>query len=75
MSFIQVSFAYFLPIVHGLWTLVRDRYLLSVPLLLVASLVFYGHRQWWVLSVILGYASSTGGPAFGSSARPGRDWR
>jgi alginate O-acetyltransferase complex protein AlgI len=55
MSFIQIAFGYFLPIVYGLWMLVRDRYLLAVPLLLTASLLFYGYNQWWVLPIILSY--------------------
>jgi D-alanyl-lipoteichoic acid acyltransferase DltB (MBOAT superfamily) len=55
VTFVQIEFAYFLAIVFGLWILVRDRYVLSVSLLLTASLVFYGFRQWWVLSIILSY--------------------
>src|SRR5262245_39688824 len=55
MSFVQLEFAYFLPVVFGVWLLVRTRYAFAVGWLLAASLFFYGYRQWWVLPIILGY--------------------
>ena len=55
MSFVQVSFAIFLTIVFGVWLLVRGHYAVAGTWLLVASLYFYGFRQWWVLSIILSY--------------------
>jgi D-alanyl-lipoteichoic acid acyltransferase DltB (MBOAT superfamily) len=55
MSFVDKEFALFLPVVFGLWLLLRGRYTATVALLLVASLVFYGFRQWWVLPIIAGY--------------------
>jgi alginate O-acetyltransferase complex protein AlgI len=55
MSFVQVSFAIFLPIVFGVWLVVRRHYAMAGTWLLTASLFFYGYRQWWVLSVILSY--------------------
>src|SRR5688572_27550999 len=55
MSFIQLAFAAFLPVVFGVWLLVRSRYAFAVGWLLAASLFFYGYKQWWVLPIILGY--------------------
>jgi len=55
MSFIQIEFAYFLPIVFGVWLFVRGRHAFALAWLLPASLFFYGFRQWWVLSIILSY--------------------
>src|SRR5262245_56924098 len=55
MSFVQIVFAYFLPIVFGVWLLLRSRYAFAVGWLLAASLFFYGYKQWWVLLIILGY--------------------
>ena len=55
MSFIQVQFAIILPIVFGVWLIVRRHYAIAAIWLLGASLYFYGYRQWWVLWVILGY--------------------
>ena len=55
MSFVQIAFAIFLPIVFGVWLLVRGHYAMAGTWLLAASLFFYGYRQWWVLSVILSY--------------------
>jgi alginate O-acetyltransferase complex protein AlgI len=55
MSFAQVEFAYFLPIVFGVWLLVRRNYRAAVAWLLVASLVFYGLNHWWMLPIIITY--------------------
>ncbi len=55
MSFTQAEFAALLPIVFFGWLVVRNRYAIALAWLLAGSLFFYGFRQWWVLSVILGY--------------------
>jgi D-alanyl-lipoteichoic acid acyltransferase DltB (MBOAT superfamily) len=55
MSFVQTAFAFFLPVVFGVWLLVRRHYTVAAVWLLVASLVFYGFGQWWALWIILLY--------------------
>jgi len=55
MSFVQVEFALFLPIVFGVWWLFRTRYAFVLGWLLFASLYFYSFKQLWVLPIILGY--------------------
>jgi D-alanyl-lipoteichoic acid acyltransferase DltB (MBOAT superfamily) len=55
VSFVDKDFALFLPIVLALWLLVRRRYDLTVTYLVVASLVFYGFKHWWVLPIIGSY--------------------
>jgi alginate O-acetyltransferase complex protein AlgI len=55
MSFVQLAFAIFLPIVFGVWLVVRKRYVLAAVWLLTASLFFYGFRQPWALWIILAY--------------------
>jgi len=55
MSFVQVAFAYFLPIVFSGWTILRHRYPFVLVWLLFASLVFYGFGQWQLLILIVGY--------------------
>ena len=54
MSFIQIEFVYFLPVVFGVWLLVRGHYPMALAWLLAASLFFYGFKQWWILPIILG---------------------
>ena len=53
MSFIQIEFVYFLPVVFGIWLLVRGNYPMALAWLLAASLFFYGFKQWWILPIIL----------------------
>ena len=55
MSFIDRDFAWFLPLVLGLWWLTRGRYATQIAVMLCASLVFYGWRQPAVLGVIGAY--------------------
>jgi D-alanyl-lipoteichoic acid acyltransferase DltB (MBOAT superfamily) len=55
MNFVSTQFAIFFAIVFSLWLLVRGRYRLTVGMLIVVSLIFYGHRHWWLMLVILGY--------------------
>src|ERR1043166_7815532 len=55
MSFVQVAFAYFLPIVFSGWAILRHRYTSVLIWLLFASLGFYGFNQWQLLILILGY--------------------
>jgi alginate O-acetyltransferase complex protein AlgI len=55
MSFVQIAFAIFLPVVFGVWLLVRNHYAVAGVWLLTTSLIFYGFNQWWVLPIILGY--------------------
>jgi alginate O-acetyltransferase complex protein AlgI len=55
MAFTDIAFLVFFVIVFGLWLLLRRRYVPSLVLLLVASLIFYGFRQWWVVPIILSY--------------------
>ena len=55
MSFIDRDFAWFLPLVLGLWWLTRGRYATQIATMLCASLVFYGWRQPAVLGVIGAY--------------------
>jgi len=55
MSFVRIEFVYFLPIVFVGWLLLRRHYAASLAWLLVASLVFYGFNQWWVISIIVSY--------------------
>jgi alginate O-acetyltransferase complex protein AlgI len=55
LSFVDRDFVYFLAVVFGLWMIVRRRYPWSIGVLLAASFVFYGYRQWWVLPILASY--------------------
>jgi hypothetical protein len=55
MSFVKVEFFYFLPIAFGVWTLLRRNYAASLGWLLVASLLFYGFNQWWLILILISY--------------------
>jgi D-alanyl-lipoteichoic acid acyltransferase DltB (MBOAT superfamily) len=72
MSFEDRPFLVLLPITFVLWWTVRRREQTAVWLLLVASLVFYGYRQWFLLPLLLGYCVIDWGGAILTerSARP-----
>ncbi len=55
MSFTQPAFAYLLAALLPLWWLARRHYPARVAVLIVASLVFYGYNQWWLLGLIGAY--------------------
>ena len=55
MSFVRLEFALFLPLVLGVWLLLRERPRLALAWLLGASLFFYGYGQRWVVPIILAY--------------------
>jgi alginate O-acetyltransferase complex protein AlgI len=55
MSFAQIEFAYFIPIVFCVWLVVRRNYVASLTWLLIASLLFYSLNHWWVLPILLAY--------------------
>lgn len=55
MNFTEKAFVPFLVIVYLLWLACQRNYRLSVALLLVSSLVFYGYHRWELLFLILSY--------------------
>ncbi|HZY89505.1 MAG TPA: MBOAT family O-acyltransferase [Gemmataceae bacterium] len=54
MTFTEPAFLWLLLATYGLWLLVRRREPAAVGLLLTASLVFYGHKHWGLLPLLLG---------------------
>jgi D-alanyl-lipoteichoic acid acyltransferase DltB (MBOAT superfamily) len=57
MTFTEQAFVLFLPIFYGLWLLCRRRESWQVGMLVVASLLFYGHNHWRLLPLILSYCA------------------
>jgi alginate O-acetyltransferase complex protein AlgI len=55
MSFEERPFLVLFAITYVLWWIVRHRERTAVALLLTASLVFYGYRQWYLLPILLTY--------------------
>jgi alginate O-acetyltransferase complex protein AlgI len=55
MSFEDRPFLVLFAITYVLWWIVRKRERTAVVLLLSASLVFYGYRQWYLLPILLTY--------------------
>src|SRR5579871_5974098 len=55
MNFTDKSFVSFILIVYLLWIACRNRYHLTVAMLVVASLVFYAFNHWALLGLILSY--------------------
>ena len=46
MTFIELPFAILLAVTVAFWRLCRRHYGAQLAVLLIASLVFYGHNQW-----------------------------
>ena len=55
MSFEDRQFLSLFAITYVLWWIVRHRERTAVVLLLGASLVFYGYKQWYLLPILLTY--------------------
>lgn len=55
MTFTERPFLYFFLVVYLGWLLLRRRENWSVPFLLAASLVFYGHNHWSLLPLLVAY--------------------
>lgn len=55
MSFEERPFLVLFAITYVLWWVVRRKEQTAVALLLTASLVFYGYRQWYLLPILLTY--------------------
>ena len=57
MTFIRLPFVILLLITYSLWLLCkgRERYRARLLVLLVASVVFYGHDDWWFVFVLCAY--------------------
>jgi alginate O-acetyltransferase complex protein AlgI len=73
VSFLNLAFAYFLPIFFGAWLLARRSDPARIALMLVGSLVFYAYNQWWTLGIILSCCAAGFGTALWlkRSSRPG----
>ena len=55
MSFEDRPFLILFAVTYGLWWVVRKRERAAVGLLLIASLVFYGHNHWGLLPILVAY--------------------